>query len=41
MARSEIIAERKSPEHLKKRVMPCGVADIVESLCLPARTHFW
>lgn len=37
----EIVAERKVAEHLEEGVVPRGVADIVESLCLPpARTHF-
>ncbi len=35
----EIIAEREIAEHLEKRVMPRGVADIVEIVVLAAGAH--
>ena len=35
----EIIAERKIAEHLKKCVVPRGIADIVEVIMLAARAH--
>ena len=35
----EIIAEREVAEHLKERVMPRGVADIVEIVVLAAGAH--
>ena len=37
----EIVAEGEVAEHLEEGVVPSGVADIVEVMCLPpARTHF-
>ena len=35
----EIIAERKIPEHLEKRLMPRGLADLVQVVMLAAGAH--
>src|SRR5262249_15833018 len=35
----EIIAKRKIPEHFKERVMPRGVADVLEVVVLAAGAH--
>src|SRR6202035_5106184 len=35
----EIVAEREIAEHLEKRVMPRGIADIVEIVVLAAGAH--
>jgi hypothetical protein len=35
----EVIAEREVAEHLEKRVVPCGVSDVVEIVVLAAGAH--
>ena len=35
----EIIAEREIPHHLEKRMVPRGIADIVEIVMLAAGAH--
>ena len=37
--RFEIIAERKIPQHFKKSVVACRIADIVQIIVLAARAH--
>ncbi len=35
----EIVAEAEVAQHLEKRVMPRGVADVLQIVVLAARTH--
>ena len=35
----EIVPERKIAEHFEKRMMPCGIADIVQIIVLAAGPH--